>query len=191
MSIITLKNFYQFHKTFENSGIIVAYKGTMSQKGLIEIGSVLRTNLQANDVILRVIKKIFAVFVEEAQNIMKYSADKKKNRDGTETGEGMITIFKKDDHFYIVSGNVIKNSDVEPLENRLDSIASQTKDELRQLAKGKKFNTEKLTGTESAGIGFIEMAIKADKPLEWFFEPTDHQHSFFSLSIAIKYSQES
>ena len=46
-------------------------------------------------------------------------------------------------------------------------------------------NGKPLEGNRTAGLGFLDMAKKADEPIEWNFHPIDQTTSFFSLRIAL------
>ena len=45
---------------------------------------------------------------------------------------------------------------------------------------------DKLEGTKSAGLGFIDMARKSDRPIRWHFKDIDSQKSFFTLQITVE-----
>ena len=57
MSNFNIEKFYDFDQTLQNAGVIFSYKGIMSQKTLVEIGSMLKNNLVAEEIAMKVIKK--------------------------------------------------------------------------------------------------------------------------------------
>lgn len=86
----SLDLFKQYRDTYDYQ-FIVSFKGRLSQEVLTEFGSMIRTSLSTESKI----KKIFAVFIELAQNMLHYSAERKSLEDGRETGVGIIMVDRK------------------------------------------------------------------------------------------------
>jgi hypothetical protein len=79
----------KYYNDMNKSRILMTFKGAISQELLVELGSLVRNQLQHDDKIQR----IFAVFVEMAQNILHYSAEKDLLQHiGKEVGVGVIVI---------------------------------------------------------------------------------------------------
>lgn len=49
------------------------------------------------------------------------------------SNSGILTIGESDSEYYISSGNLIENIDIDPLINKLDLIKKMDKDELKKL----------------------------------------------------------
>ena len=131
--------------------------------------------------------KPLMIFIEEAQNILKYSYERyfqKKDKKGT--GVGLIGLgFKKKDYFFIFGGNIIKASSVSEIKRKLDYINSLDRESLKKY-----FLKQRKTGflheDGGAGLGFIDMAIKSGCPLNYKFTKIDSEKYFFEVTITIR-----
>ena len=74
-----IKEFYKLQNTLLS--IMFCYSGYMTQNVLSAIGETIK--LEANDTDLGKSKKVFSVFVEGVQNVIRYSADKILEDDST------------------------------------------------------------------------------------------------------------
>jgi len=96
----------------------------------------------------------------------------------------MIVVGKKDDSFFISGGNKIETSEVEKLQNYLSKLSKMDMAELKAYYKERR-RACKEHNSKGAGIGFIEMARKASKPIEFSFQKVDEKYSFFTINIII------
>lgn len=71
----SLELFQQYRNAYDYQ-LIVSFKGRLSQEVLTEFGSMIRTSLSTESKI----KKYFAVFIELAQNMLHYSAERKLSK---------------------------------------------------------------------------------------------------------------
>ena len=108
--------------------------------------------------------------------------------DNTEAGTGLIAIVKENNLFYIISGNMIELSMKDLLNEKLTKISQLDDEQLKSLYKATQKGGDKLEGIKSAGLGFIDMARKSDKPIKWHFQDVDDAKTFFSLQITIEIS---
>ncbi|MFK5892402.1 MAG: SiaB family protein kinase [Pseudomonadota bacterium] len=176
-------NLYDFKQELDQDGIIFSFSGPMSHDIIEGIGSAIRVKIsegEGGD--KRIAMKVFSIFVEQVENVINYSAEKDpKNSD---MSFGIVVIGKKDDFFFISGGNKIKTDKIAKLSNYLTKLASMDKDELKTYYKERR-RAEKENDSKGAGIGFIEMARKSSRPLEFSFQKIDDGHSFFTIKISI------
>ena len=178
---------FDVYKVMDGNEILFSYKGPISQDLLIAFGDAIKKKFISEEVELRIIKRIFAIFIEEAQNILKYSYERyfqKKDKKGT--GVGLIGLgFKKKDYFFIFGGNIIKASSVSEIKRKLDYINSLDRESLKKY-----FLKQRKTGflheDGGAGLGFIDMAIKSGCPLNYKFTKIDSEKYFFEVTITIR-----
>jgi len=104
-----------------------------------------------------IIKKIFSVFIELAQNIYLYSAEKK--------GDGIILIEDHKNFYRISAGNLIKNTEVCSFKNKIDAINMLSKKELRELYL-KKLKSPSEPGKTGGNIGLLIAARKSGNPID-------------------------
>ena len=119
--------------------------------------------------------------VECLQNVVKH-ADAFKG-DGTNKS-AIFMIGKKEDEYIIMSGNAIKNENINSLAERLDSINNLDKEGLKSMYKDIIKNTS-ISEKGGAGLGFIDMARKSGNKLDYKFFEMKEGISFFCLKSTV------
>ena len=66
--------------TLHKQGIIFAYSGYVTEPVLSGVGEALKQKLTIDDADTKTLRSVFAVFVEQMQNIIRYSAEKSPDR---------------------------------------------------------------------------------------------------------------
>ncbi len=69
-------DFMAFHEASRRNGIILSFGGDLSENVLFSLGEVLKLRMQQGATDAGVSKRVFSIFVEQAQNVIRYSADK-------------------------------------------------------------------------------------------------------------------
>ncbi len=185
-----IKNLYQFREILRQQGVYFSFMGPMSQTLMEGLSTILRQKLKLEEASTPTIKNVFAVVIEQAQNIIYYSAERVSI--GEESGAheeypvGAIVIGFDGEHYFVVSGNMIQKSKVEILKERLTPLQTMTKEELKKLFKeSRRKGREPGSDSKGAGLGFIDMARKASAPIQFDFQDIDENMSFFSLMTLI------
>jgi hypothetical protein len=174
----------KYYNEMNAARILMTFKGAISQELLVELGSLVRNQLHDDDKIQR----IFAVFVEMAQNILHYSAEKDVlQHSGREVGVGVIVISELEGVYSISSGNAALKSDAEKLGEQCGYLNTLGKDELKKLYQERR-KQEPPPNSKGAGLGLIDMARKSDKPFEFYVQPLNEELSFFILNVTISKS---
>ncbi len=132
---------------------------------------------------------MFAVFVEQMQNIIRYSAEMAAQSAPTdnplrEIRYGILTIGQDDGGYVVHAGNLVARSDVERLRARLSKIRDMNKEELRALHK-EQLRASPEEGSKGAGLGLMEIARRASKPIEFDFTDVDEDYVFFTLKASV------
>ena len=99
------------------------------------------------------------MFIEQAQNIIRYSHRKTK---ATGDSIGTIAISIADDGFLIEAVNVVDPEKKDVLEATLVDLSMKDQKELRELYK-KRLREGPPEDSSGAGLGFIEMARRVKK----------------------------
>ncbi len=183
-----LGNLYEFKKELNTKGIFFCFSGPISQDILVEIGSTLKHKMKMEEASNSTVIRVFSLVVEKAQNIIHYSAekipDKEDSTNEDELSLGIIAVGYDNDGYYVLCGNMIKNANVERLRKRLLKIQKMNKDELKKYYREKrKKNVDEYS--KGAGLGLIEMAKKASRPIEFNFRKINDTYSFFSSKTVI------
>ena len=69
------KKFYELQNNLKNQNIIFCYSGYVSERVLAAIGETLKIKLAIEETEMSKTKKIFSIFVEGVQNVIRYSAE--------------------------------------------------------------------------------------------------------------------
>ena len=173
-------------------GVIFAYSGYVTEPVLSGVGEALKQKLAIDDADTKTLRSVFAVFVEQMQNIIRYSAEKAQSSPPPASAEGalreirygILTIGKEGDDYVVCAGNLVERHDVERLRARLVRIRDMSKEQLKALYK-EQLRAEPEQGSKGAGLGFMEIARRASKPIEFDFTDIGDSHAFFALKATI------
>ena len=178
-----MNSLYQHKQDLERDGIIFSFSGPMSHDIIEGIGGAIRAKIgEGNDGDKRAALKVFSIFVEQVENVINYSVE--KDPANSAMSFGIVVVGKKDDLFFVSGGNRIETSRQSKLEEYLTKLAAMDKKELKIYYKERR-RAGKEEDSKGAGIGFIEMARKSCKPLEFNFQKIDNKYSFFTIKISI------
>ena len=167
---------YNQYLEIKDHKILVSFKGAISQEVLTEFGTMIKSSLSAETKTQRV----FAVFVELAQNIVHYSAEFEQSVIGR-AGVGIIILTEKQNLFYLSSGNMVLNEKVEKIKAKCEKVNAMNKDELKayyqELIRGERPKDD----SRGAGLGIVDIARKCDSPIKCTIDHVDDKMSFISL----------
>ncbi len=181
--MIILNSLYSYKQNLERDGIIFSFSGPMSHEIIEGIGGAIRAKIGGGeDGDKKAALKVFSIFVEQVENVINYSVE--KDSKNCSMGFGVVVVGKKDGVFFISGGNRIEREKQGKLEEYLTKLAAMDKDELKVYYKERR-RAGKEDDSKGAGIGFIEMARKSSKPLEFNFQKIDTKYSFFTINISI------
>lgn len=179
-------NVHQFYVDLNQRGIIFSFSGPISQEVIEGIGGTLKHKMEIEDADLNTSQKVFSIFIEQMQNIVNYSADRVilEERSEGEIRKGVLIVGKEDDHYYVLCGNKIKKESQESIREQLGLVARLDKDELKKLYRERR---KKPTENDSkgSGLGFIEMARKSTRPIEFDISTVDSDFVFLTIKAVI------
>lgn len=180
------KQYRSFKTTLDERGIVFSFSGYLSEGILYSLGDALRQKMALEDTDVTTIKKVFSVFVEQSQNIIRYSAEKVQGNLGrsVELSSGMVSIGSENGRFFIVCANIILEDDMEKLRTRLETLRGMGKDEIKAYYK-EQLREPPDEGSRGATIGLIEIARRASAPIEFDFDRIDNDRHFFCLKVSI------
>jgi len=180
-------------KLIMKNKIVLTFEGKMSQGVLINLVETLKEKLLAsadNEVELEdsdsrqfVVKKVYAIFIELAQNIQNHSAEKVLI-EGAETGVGIIVIREDEECFTITSGNQVTLSKADSLNKYCEELNGLSSEEIRKLYRTQ-LRRERQEGSRGAGIGLLEVTKKTGNPIVHSLTKDGAEHYFFTLSIRV------
>lgn len=180
-----MSNLYAIRSRYLEDGIIFSFSGEVSQSIIAGIAENLEKKMESFKVKSAVTNRIFSVFIEQMQNIMKYSIDISDREElSPNIGISVIGFDRGLDKYYISSGNLIKSEQAGAISDKIEKVNSLKRDELKRY-----YREVRRSGVDKhkdgAGLGFLEMAKKSSEPIEFLFERVDSKHTFFTLKTTI------
>ncbi|MGC8602627.1 MAG: SiaB family protein kinase [Desulfomonilaceae bacterium] len=179
-------NLQDLYLELKQNSIIFCFCGPISQEVIEGVGGTLRQKMKLEEVDLNTTQKVFAVFVEQMQNIVNYSADRliPEDRQEGEIRIGVLIVGQENTGFYVLCGNKIRKEETQNLRKQLDMINRMNKDELKQLYLERR-KMAPMADKKGAGLGLIDIARKSTRPIEFDFSPVDGDFVFFSVKAVI------
>lgn len=183
------KKLYDFRAVLQQQGIMFAYTGYVTESVLQGVGEALKRKLVIQDADTKTIRSVFAIFVEQMQNMIRYSAEKIPQQTELhahiELRYGVLTIGQDESGYYVVhAGNLVLQDDVERMRRRLSEISGMNREQLK-VAYKEQLKGEPDEFSKGAGIGFIEIARRSSKPIEFDFFDVDGEYAFFALKACV------
>lgn len=184
---------YHIHLNPKNA--VLYYKGPFDKDILANISMQLRHRFVDNP---RTRAKLFAIFIELAQNISYYSEEShlfyeknikkdinQENEIKNNNGVGVVAIYNEDKKITLSAGNLVLSEKITELITKCEQINELSNKELKALKKEIRSleRTEKQTG---GNIGLIQVALKSEQPLHVEYKKVDEKNSYFIISTAIE-----
>jgi len=173
----------------QEDGILFCYSGYMTEGVLSSIGKAIKDKLAIEEADKLVIRSVFGLFVEQVQNVIRYSEEvesKKSDEKVLELRYGVLTVGRKmiqenEKRFFVAVGNMVKPVDVERLNRNLTEIQQLDAGGLKALYK-KILKGETPEGSKGAGVGFIDIARKSKNGFDFDFIAVNNDRTFFTLT---------
>ncbi len=165
---------------FYNSKILIAYQGVFERQLLGAIAKNLETAI--SDAALS--KRLFRIFIEIAQNIAYYSAEKLQVENKT-SGGGILVMKSEGNSILISGGNLINNNSITELESHCLKINTLNHVELRDYKR--KELEQRLSFGKESHLGLIQIAILSGNPIKLDFKEIDSEFSFITISSKIDF----
>ncbi len=178
----------KYYKKMCERNIVLDFQGAMSQDMLVGMAELIRNKTSLETTKTSVIKKVFSVFIEMAQNIALYSAERVQfngspGSDGV--GAGIIVVTETEKIYTITSGNLVAKAAIPKITELCNTINTMDKEELKQFYK-KQIKSAREHGRRGAGVGLIDMARKSGNLIQYKVTPVDDLNSFLVLSVRIQ-----
>ncbi len=163
-----------------SQGFPLVYKGALSHETMKFFTKMAeeKISIRCKDIAVR--RKVFHVMVEMLQNITRHSAD----IDEEGSGNGIFVIGERRDYYYVITGNVVRSSNVRELEDVIEMLNRLNKNELNNLHK-KQIQKGELSLKGGAGLGLIDIIRKTGEKYAYQFLRLDENYHFFVLKATI------
>lgn len=176
--------YLNFKQELDSQGVLLCYSGYVSEKVLFSLGDILRRKMESEDT--NQAKRLFSVFVEQVQNIIRYSGDRLVSNASSADAisSGLVLVGAEADGYFVVCANVLDAAKVEDLRRRLEGLRGMDKEQLKAHYR-EKLRAPAEEESQGGSIGLIEIARRSSRPIEFDFMDLKNQTSFFCLKAFI------
>jgi len=185
----SLDQIHAIQKTFDEQDIVFCYSGYITEDVLLGMGGAIKKKLGMVQMDRKAARSVFAIFVEGAQNVIRYSQAVLQEEGGDDEDvlrHGLLAVGRttegegEGDGYFVCCGNLVHRSDIDSLEQQLNHIKSLDADGLKAFYK-ETLRQEAPENSKGAGVGFIDIARRAQGGLEFGFKDVDDDYSYFYL----------
>ena len=153
------------------SAVELFYTGYFSQQHIVAMGDVVRAWLDKHESSLPLRRRLFSVFIEMGQNIVRYSSDERYiGTDKEELRFGSLCLHTDHANYYLETANLVGYEASSLLQNNLDVLRTMTQAEIKQAWK-QNLRSEAPATSKGANIGLLTMARDTSEPLEYRIHP--------------------
>ena len=188
MSKLSSEGLFEIYEDLKKKNIVLSFKGDITPDLLTSILFVIEQKLDRYNETSKIKRKVFNVLVECLQNLYHHSDEDQEEAKVTDKNSVkpsvIVMVAKNKDAYNILTGNMIPSENVSTLKNRLQEINELSKDELKELYLAT-LTDGKRSRKGGGGLGFLEIARKSGRKLEFGIVPYTKESSFFSLNVKI------
>lgn len=173
--------FYDYNH-LHREGVILYFHGPVSQGVLEGFAELIFHRMCSEETGKPVARRIFALLVEQMQNIVRYSCERAHFGDG-EAGiaHGQVVVGREADGcFFVASGNKIRTREAARLSESITLLRGMNPPDLKAYYRERR-RCGPDQDSQGAGLGFIEMARQAARPLDFAIVPMDRETSYFTM----------
>ena len=184
MKPIRTSDYFDFRQELRERGILFCYSGVVTEGILASIGNSLRRKMELDKIGREMSRRMFSVFVEQVQNVIRYSAEttpglSAEADQGDAQSEalrhGVLAVGKRADGVYFVAcSNLVYLEGVERLRSSLDELRGLDRGALTAKMKAT-LKAEAPEGSRGAGVGFISIAREAINGFFFNFIPLESE----------------
>jgi hypothetical protein len=182
----------QIKEELTRNGVMICFNGAFVHSIIEEIGNALRRYMESEETKKSAAMDVFAVYIEQAQNVRNYLA--RKRFEEASCNNAIIVISRQNERYVVSSGNIVDAADVEGLTALLESVIGLDQEGLRKLFR-EKLRAKPVEAVaqgppdrfevRGAGMGLIEIARRCTGPLQYAFHDVDDHHRLFCLTAIV------
>lgn len=172
----------------ERNNIILSFKGAITSELLSSVLQIMESKMEDFEESLKTRRKVFNVLVESLQNLYHHIDDFEVEgslEDVARMKSAVFMVARNEGYYNVVTGNFLLNENVEKLTDRITTINTLDRDQLKDYYKSVLDNGE-MSAKGGGGLGFIDIARKSGQKLDFDFTKVDDTYSFFTLIVKIE-----
>ena len=173
---------FQFYNQSAAEKVPVLFKGPLFHDVLYNLAECVMQQISNTE---KIKNKVLASFIELAQNVKLYSQERiQAEGEESDAGVGMMVFKELDQHYVIMSGNLMRNADVKPLITKCQYINTLNRENLNRYYREER-NRSIESGLQGGNTGLIELVRRSNNPLEVGETSVDEAHSFITIAVTI------
>ena len=176
-------DFHEFFRLIEDDVLSLFYRGDFADDITVRLIDLSESHFKEGKEQMSIKKKVSFLMAECFQNVIRYGEEITSD-DYVPDQSGYFMTRSYYNKFYIASGNLVEQSKIQLLREKIENINKLGKEELKQLYM-KVLGTDEFTSKGGAGLGLIEMARKSGRKLAAEFEKIDSLLAYFYLQMII------
>lgn len=175
----------QLRNHLESHNALLSFSGPLSESIIKDLGDAIRNYLAAEESLDHAqVSDVFSVFIEQTQNIRQYARQVAEDTDRELLYSAISVIAREGEQYVVGSGNWVRDTDLPHLTGLLDELKDLDAAGLKKRYKA--VLRAPSEGANTAGLGLIDMARKASKPLAYSVRDSEKDgYSFFSLQATL------
>ncbi len=176
-------DFHEFFRLVEDDILSLFYRGDFADDITIRLIDLSESHFKKGKEQMSLKKKVSFLMAECFQNVIRYGEELTSDHYLQEQTAYFMTR-NYNNKFYIASGNLIEQSKIQFLQDRIENINMQSEEELKEMYM-KVLGADEFTSKGGAGLGMIEMARKSGRKLQTEFEQIDELMAYFYIQMII------
>ena len=165
--------------------IILYHKGTLDYDTIGELIASLKGKMRSHHARFGLYKKLLTLMIESLENIIRYNSSIPSHGKLLKKYPPEFLICSEREYYSIETANIIYNSDIPILKEKIEMLKNMEQEEIKELYKTTITNG-KFSDKGGAGLGIIEMAKVADDRIDGNFSSINDDFSYFMLRLKIK-----
>ncbi|MDX1903881.1 MAG: SiaB family protein kinase [Thermonemataceae bacterium] len=184
MNLVT-DTFFEQKFNLQQYSTLLFYKGIFSYPIIVELSSHIRYDLHLDANINR--EKLFAIFVELAQNVGSYSQEQTLMQSNKKkAGIGLFSLIEDHQFLYLNTINAVQKERVNDVTDRIEQINLLDRSALRKLKMN--FREEAIDTKKGSGnIGLVEVALKSANQIH--FHKLENEKIYLAITAKITKQQ--
>jgi hypothetical protein len=147
-----------------------------------EVLSLTEAKLTEEDIDSALRKRVFNIMIEILENVSKYNPGKVEE---LKFGMPVVLVRLEKGKYVLTTGNLILNSHVGDLKDKLEKINSIGKEGLKTLFY-ESLSSQTIDTDSTGNMGLISMARKSGSKLNYQFEKVNDLYSYFILTVSVE-----
>lgn len=178
-----MQNLYQH---IGDSHLLLSFVSDFNRAKFEVILGLVKESVSRPDIPYIVQVRIYAVSVECLDNILKYINSVKDDDLPGNFRSKLFVISESEDYYIVKTGSYVLNEQKGILNAQIEKINSLSRAELRKLY----IKTLLNAGPEGGGVGIIEMAVKSNNNISFFFFEVTENISLFTFETKIEKNEK-